>query len=445
MYIISSHQHVLGYLCATRRAMWCSLLCLACSTEHLQPSSGTTDAVNNEPFHTLHEPLTTSPSGGEWGINGWSPVNGVLNNNTVTLAGTPVACEAPRSGGTAVFGRNDQNRFVASFSVRSPFTHWLEIGTQTFTSKPACADLDGVQMDVENESRQLAIFGKDPQNRYRVAVLRLHDSCELNVPPPSPSLVSGWTQLSSTTFASAPAATVFAGALWLAGRRSNNSLIMRRKWLDMTDIDDRLGDPAAWDGEYALPTLPSNYVPVGDPAMVHVPEDDGYMVLATFARLNNVTRLYYVLGNGISFSSWAQVTLPAGGPNGVTVASDLALEVGWRGRGSNDPVNGVPPPPPRVTAYFIGTKVENGVTESRIYQASANVAFSTPYTWETFTPLKFQGTADPLTTPDIQVTDHPAVAGGALGTDGHHRVIAKRSGGGTAQQLYTVQSAFGVE
>lgn len=379
----------------------------------------TFEVYDSPQVDVIEQPLTA----GEWGTNGWSPLAAVLGNTSVTLAGTPVACEAPRGGGTALFGRNEQNRFVASFRNYSPFTHWLELGTQTFTSKPACADLDGIAANGGQSSRQLAVFGRGALNRYYVQVLQMHESCTFGTTPPTPNLVRNWTQLSTTAFASAPAATVYAGALWLVGRTSSNQMIMRRKWLN-PDLNDRFGDPAAWDGEYPLSALPTGFVAIGDPAMIHVPEDDGYMIVATFAQNSSgAKRLYYALGSGVSFSSWMQVSLPSG----VTVASDLALEVGRQGRGANGP--GIPPS--RVTAYFRGTKVVNGSTDSRVYQASANVSFTSPYVWQSFTALQFPAAAD------IQVADSPAAAGGYLGTDGAHSVIAKRSG---TNQLYVVQS-----
>jgi hypothetical protein len=332
----------------------------------------------------------------EW-INGWNSLSRA-DGSSVAVEGQGVACETRygSAGGQTMFKKDAANHIVMAWKSYSPFTPWTQIGSSSFTfsTEPACATFDGA-VDGSNPSRQFAVVakGSGSANRYWYATWQQGQiSTTFGVPPSSGNLVRDWQLVGTEAFASAPAATVHNGKLLVLGRKSDNQLMMRTYPLNLGNQ----GDPIAFGGPWTsnnLPTLPTGWGAIGDPAIIHAPLPAAAMIVVR-AGNGSTTRLYRTTtSNGTSFSTWTQISTTALGATNP-ILSDPSIEVG-RDRSSTF----------RYTVYV-------RASDGKVWQSSTNLGTTT---FQSFVQIPFN---------DVFV-EGPFAIGGNLGGDSAHVVFAK--------------------
>jgi hypothetical protein len=311
--------------------------------------------------------------------------------------------------GTAVFTKGNQNHIAVSVRSYSEYTSfnnpWDGAGDRTFSSKPACVSLDYDERPHPLNHQIAAIAKSGSQNRYYLGVLKLGTSPTPFVDPPGPpTMLRTWAQVSSDSFASAPAVTIYNGSFYLVGRKADNSVVILHGALNLDNVTDPYAG-ITWQAAMALPALPSGWVATGDPSIASSKYGVAYPVVAIRAVKDGVTRIYHVarqhnVAHG-PWGSWERFDIGT-----LSVASDVSLEA-----------NGAKT---QITAYF-------RATDNRIYQ-STHVLGST--TWETFKAIgsdKFVG--------------NPNGVGGSLGTDPTHMVYAKKE---DSNEIWLIGTKIGV-
>lgn len=314
----------------------------------------------------------------------------------IDVTGSPAACETrfvETGGGVSLFRRSSSsNRIAVSSMFRSAFNAWTFLDNNTFVSKPACASLDGSHEYLFPKNGQFAVLAKSAFNRYWISVWKLGVPSIYNEPPTPPVRVHAWEQISTDTFASAPSATLYVYQLLVLGRKSNNSLSLRSKFLNPDDSSDPYVG-GSWGPAQEVPALPSGWTAAGDPVILY----GDIAVIATRATNGGTSALFWCFTNLNMFTDWVRFD-----PSGATVSSDPSLELG-RDRTLR-------------TAYF---RASNG----RIFQGTSNRGSTT------FGPFSAIGT-DTL-------TGAPAAVGGQLGGDPAHMVFAKKSGSNALWNAFT--------
>jgi hypothetical protein len=241
--------------------------------------------------------------------------SGPLPNNANGFEGAPGVSMAGQTA-TLVLGRDKvTNRFRVSYIGGGP---WEDFGSKAFSAKPAVAPLDGLYGSPSFLwSSQVAVVGLASDSRYYIRIGKL--------PAPgssaNPTLVAGhdWTAIPNTAYVSAPAVTVHSGTLVVAGRKSNNRLVLHSSVLAITNQPDFFTN--VWGPTTAVPALPSGWVAQGDPAIASLGDANSRIILVTRAVNSGQKRLYATTWDRTSFSSWVSIPL-----TGVDLAGDPAVE-----------------------------------------------------------------------------------------------------------------------
>jgi hypothetical protein len=322
-----------------------------------------------------------------------------LPTQTGGFAGDSAVCDAHTfQGNYVVFGRaatgfGVANRFRMSIVERlAPPTPWASLGSATFNSKPACAVLDGLYDLPQNLwNYQKAIVGRSSAqntlNRYMIRIVKLPPTS-----PIMPSTVLGWTQISTDTFASAPAAAVAigisGGTLIVCGRKSDNRLYCNMNVL-FVDNTEMPFNQFNWQGYFQLPAMPTGWTPQGDPAIADTTPWLSRVTITTRATNAGQTRFYQMDWDGTTFGTWNQIT---------TVTSGIGSDPG----SSVDIINSW-----GQTIFYRGT-------DGKIYQGSGlgTVGWS-------FSPLNNAN--------NTGFSGAPSAAGSLSGWEGENVVVGKKN------------------
>jgi hypothetical protein len=248
------------------------------------------------------------------------------------------------------------NRYqYLNMSLLRPERAWADLGTRTFSSRPACYTLDGLHTRPRQTwNNQLAIVGRSKNSStYYIRVMKHDLSCTdsdgdgtCNNQPMTPmKLIQDWVRVSDTSYDGAPGVMVDTlGMLTVIGRKSDK-LYLNENYLDLSSSTAPF-DPDDWLPVREVPALPSPWVVDGDPTVAPTYSLVGFNMILVKARNTSTDkrRLYYLPYDPIRFLGWSYLST-----GNITVASDPAVEV--------DLVLGA------ATVYFRGS-------DNKIYHAS---------------------------------------------------------------------------
>jgi hypothetical protein len=344
---------------------------------------------------------TTQALGGNWRAFQQLPTqSGGFN-------GSPAVCNAFNNAGAFVaFGRSTStSRFRFSLSERIfPATAWADMGTQTFSSKPACAVLDDLYFNPPHCYKKVVV-GRAASgtwaNRYLIRTMRIlpgPTDPETNLPlPATPEMMTNWNPIGTDTWSTAPAAAVGGGALTVCGRKSDNRVWCKASLLDPEDSD--FPYTGSWLAAVQAPALPSPWAAQGDPAIANTEPWLATMTVAVRATRSfpSQTRLFSISFDPDSgtFGGWWQF------PTGTLgISSDPAMDVD------------------KTRGWFDGATIFFRGTDNRIYEASGTANLG----WSPFSAINAANDTN------TGWSGPPGAAGSLDGWEGFHAVVAPKNG-----------------